>query len=292
MHTMNIGRRVSVFWCGIFLGCIVSTLGYLADDSWTLSMVENFDGPSLNTSLWNIKANQSHCCQLGKEELQLYVPDEVFVKKGRLNIRTRFSEAGVLGPGGKRFNFTSGWIDSKMKFSQQYGKFEANCSLPPRSARGAWPAFWLMPEEDLCWPTGGEIDIFEFNADPLQDNIFGSYHWAPPKACGKDRAPIPGKSFKPAGSGDNWQEQWHVYSLEWSDTEIKYFVDGTQYFSRTSSQVDLPTNEMYIIFDQAVDPILFPPTLSHPGKGYRDGGVLFQVEWVKVWFKKGDLTGQ
>ena len=82
-------------------------------------MIDNFDGASLNTSLWNIKVNQSHCCQLGKEELQLYVSDEVFVKNGWLNLRTRYSEAGVRGPGGKRFNFTSGWIDSKLKFSQK-----------------------------------------------------------------------------------------------------------------------------------------------------------------------------
>ena len=30
------------------------------------------------------------------------------------------------------------------------------------------------PESQLCWPTGGEVDIFEFNGDPLADAVFAS----------------------------------------------------------------------------------------------------------------------
>ena len=142
--------------------------------SWELSFADHFEGDALNTTSWNIKSNESHCCQLGKEELELYMPDEIFIQDGKLNVRTR--HRAEIGPQQKVYHYTSGWIDTKNKFSQRFGKFEANCSLPSRLARGVWPAFWLLPESDLCWPTGGEVDIFEFNADPIQDKTWGSYH--------------------------------------------------------------------------------------------------------------------
>merc|ERR1712196_675076 len=117
-----------------------------------------------------------------------------------------------------------GWIDSKNKFSHRFGRFEANCSLPSRSATGVWPAFWLLPQPSLCWPTGGEIDIFEFNGNRLEDNIYGSYHYG--SSCGKDKAPIPGKGTKPANSSTDWQMDWHIYAIEWSPSGIDFFLDG------------------------------------------------------------------
>ena len=122
--------------------------------------------------------------EISEEELELYMPDEIFIQDGKLNVRTR--HRAEIGPQQKVYHYTSGWIDTKNKFSQRFGKFEANCSLPSRLARGVWPAFWLLPESDLCWPTGGEVDIFEFNADPIQDKTWGSYHWG--DKCGADRA--------------------------------------------------------------------------------------------------------
>lgn len=126
--------------------------------------------------------------------------------------------------------------------------------------------------------------MFEFNGDPLVDQVFGSYHWAPPgnENCGKDRAPIPGKGFQPADSGRGWQQGWHVYGVEWNETAIVYLVDGIPYFTVSSAHADLPTSPMHIIFDQAVDPLLFRPTKLFPGY-YPPTGVFLRVEWVKVW---------
>eukprot|EP01105_Mastigella_eilhardi_P015918 TRINITY_DN3646_c0_g1_i2.p1 TRINITY_DN3646_c0_g1~~TRINITY_DN3646_c0_g1_i2.p1 ORF type:complete len:173 (-),score=31.96 TRINITY_DN3646_c0_g1_i2:38-556(-) len=162
-------------------------------------------------------------------------------------------------------------------FSLLYGRFEANVSLPTRQARGVWPAFWLMPASGVCWPTGGEVDIFEYVGSPLlPDFIYGSYHWAEPNACGKDQAPLPGMAFKEAG--DNWQTGFHVYTAEWSPNEIDYKVDGKQYYKRTSDEVMLPTGPMYIILNQAVQQDLPPGKNCEP---YVDG-VDMVVDWVRV----------
>lgn len=171
---------------------------------------------------------------------------------------------------------------STKDFSQLHGKFEANCSLPSSNSTGIWPAFWLMPQGGACWPTGGEIDIFEFNGNPLEDRIYGSYHWAPPGAenCGKDHAPIPGRGYRPKGAPRGWQQGWHVYGIEWNATSIVFTVDGESYF--TVSHPDLPTDPMYIILNQAVDPWLFRPTPFDPGS-YPPSGVFLRVDWVRVW---------
>ena len=69
-----------------------------------------------------------------------------------------------------------------------------------------------------------EVDIFEMNGNPLEDSIFGSYHWAKPGKCGDDLEPIPGAGFRPAGAAAGWQTGWHVYAVEWSSERLDFFV--------------------------------------------------------------------
>lgn len=182
----------------------------------------------------------------------------------------------------KIFNFTSGWVDTSLKFAQYQGLFEANISMPTRSARGVWPAFWLMPEGSQCWPTGGEIDILEMNGDPLQDRVWASYHWALPGECGKDKEPIPGGSTR-GGPHDDWQMDWHVYSAVWDTTSITYYLDGRLYHTVNASAVLMPTAAMHVIFDQAVDPLLFPPHGDHDTSQYKGDGVSMRVAWVRAY---------
>lgn len=86
------------------------------------------------------------------------------LRTGNLVLRTQRQQA--RGPHGNIYNFTSGWVDTETRWYQKYGRFEARVSLPPQNATGNWPAFWLMPNpatavpKDVCWPVGGEIDIY------------------------------------------------------------------------------------------------------------------------------------
>ena len=41
-------------------------------------------------------------------------------------------------------------------------------------SQGIWPAHWMMPDVDDCWPSKGEIDIMEMvNGDGV---THGTYH--------------------------------------------------------------------------------------------------------------------
>jgi beta-glucanase (GH16 family) len=250
---------------------------------WKLSWSDEFDGPFLNTSLWTVRNNHSHCCDpFGREELQLYVDSAVSVHDGELVLRTRWNPTpGIRHDGSVGiFNYTSGFVDTRGAFAQLQGRFVANCSLPSRAAHGIWPAFWLLPDSSQCWPTGGEVDVFEMVGDPVEDDIYVSYHWG--KSCSADQAPIPGQGTRPAGQPpSDWQVDWHLYEVQWFADRLDFFFDGVLVMSRSSASVQLPTAPMYVIFDQAVDQTFFSP--SPNSSPYTGDGVTLRVAWVRAY---------
>jgi beta-glucanase (GH16 family) len=264
----------------------------LVHASWKLTWSDEFHQDALNLSKWKVQHNFTHCYPPDPcSEHQLYLKEAVRVSEGRLTITT--ARDTVVGPKGQSKPFTSGWIDTKTTFAQQYGKFAANCSLPSSASLGIWPAFWLLPEE-LCWPTGGEIDIFEFGGNVFEDDIFGSYHYG--NVCGKDLYPVPGKGYHPPSKNEHhhknktnyknehhmnnnknnvdWQMEWHVYSVIWTTEALTFYVDDVLYFTRQN--VTLPPTGMYVILNQAVGGVLSAPKGgTYPSE--------LQVEWVRVF---------
>lgn len=117
---------------------------------WTLTFEDNFDGLVLNSSRWNTRQNESHCAPC---EAELYIASRVKVSASNLVITT--TRDHVVGPGGQIYNWTSGWVDTKGKFAQLYGLWEASVILPSQNATGIWPAFWTLPDSNDCWPTQG-----------------------------------------------------------------------------------------------------------------------------------------
>lgn len=55
---------------------------------------------------------------------------------------------------------------------------------------------------------GGEIDVFEYTANPLINDVFGSYRWG--TACDNDNQLLPGAGFPANGSSINWNAAYHV----------------------------------------------------------------------------------
>lgn len=68
---------------------------------WTTVFYDDFSGPSLNATLWNVASNKTH----GSQELELYLKDDVYLENGALVLRTQARQA-YFGP--KLYNFTSG----------------------------------------------------------------------------------------------------------------------------------------------------------------------------------------
>src|SRR4051812_31208542 len=94
---------------------------------WTLVWQDEFNGTTLDASKWNILTRE----QSKHNELQYYLPDEVYVQNGNLRIRSRIRDYGSQ-------HYTSGRLDTSGKFSPVYGRFEIRAKLP--NGKGMWPA--------------------------------------------------------------------------------------------------------------------------------------------------------
>lgn len=117
-------------------------------------------------------------------------------------------------------NITSARITTADKFSQQYGRFEARMKLPIQL--GAWPAFWLMPENpQKTWPLEGEIDILEQSgaSKKEQQRILGAVHFG-------DKWPNNTHYSESILTPTKWGKDFHVYRVDWTPNLIRWSVDN------------------------------------------------------------------
>ena len=71
--------------------------------------------------------------------------------------------------------FVTGGLYTKHKRTIKYGKVEVRAKLG--RAQGAWPAIWMLPDDEIKWPEGGEIDIMEhLNHDSIAYQTVHSYY--------------------------------------------------------------------------------------------------------------------
>ena len=113
------------------------------------------------------------------------------------------------------------------------GRFEARIKLP--DAAGMWPAFWMLPTNpDIGWPMSGEIDIMESTG---QASMFAHGHIHYGEAW-------PNNSFTGAhvlSQPQKWSDDFHVYAVEWEPNEIRWYVDGMLYSTKTPSDLANPS---------------------------------------------------
>ena len=220
-----------------------------SDGTYEVVYFDDFDGTELNADVWSTWNNVTHCSPC---ELSLYMDKNVEVKDGYLTI-TSIRET-VMGPNNEQFDFTSGWVTAKDKLSHYLGKFEVFAKLPSQQATGAWPAHWLMPQSDQCWPTGGEIDIMEATVPPYVDSkppyhIYGSYRWG--TECTEDKQILPGAAYPLVNeTGIDYSADFHTFAVEWTATELIFSVDGEVYETKNNTEVIFPTAPMYYILDR------------------------------------------
>ena len=153
-----------------------------ASAQWKLVWSDEFAGPagaapnaskwtyeSGNNNGWGNNEKEYYCAPglAGQASCDLRNPNLRLDGKGDLVIEARRELAD-----GK---WTSGRMNTRGLFTQQYGRFEARIKLP--KGQGLWPAFWLLGANSKSegWPRCGEIDIME-NLGHEPSKIHGSMH--------------------------------------------------------------------------------------------------------------------
>jgi beta-glucanase (GH16 family) len=132
--------------------------------------------------------------------------------------------------------YTSARINTLGRFERTRGRFEARIQLP--SGQGIWPAFWLLGGNlgSVGWPECGEIDIMEYRGQETRV-VHGSLHG--PGYSGGSALSSPFQLR--LGSFD---EDFHVFAVDWSEDRITWLVDGMAY--KTVRPANLPGGSRWV----------------------------------------------
>jgi beta-glucanase (GH16 family) len=217
-------------------------------NDWKLVWQDEFNDKKLSTNKWNVLVRE----QSKHNELQYYVPDEVYIEKGCLRLRSRIRDYGSQ-------HYTSGRVDTSGKFAPVYGRFEIRARLP--GGKGIWPAHWLYPQnrnwemerlmaqavtngaaklipEERPWYS--EIDIMEFLGHT--NVIYGTLHYHT----------FDGQKKSSSGhlkGEEDFTKDFHVYALEWDPDMMRWYVDGKMIHSTTKG---IPHTPHYLILNTAI----------------------------------------
>ncbi len=209
-------------------------------DGMSLVWEENFDGTSLDPTSWSHETGTGND-GWGNFELQYYRPENTTLQDGHLIITAK--EESFQGS-----NYTSSRIVSQNKRTFQYGRIDIRAALP--EGQGMWPALWMLGNNfsTVGWPRCGEIDIMEMVGGQGRENeIHGTVHWD-----NAGQYANYGQSTElPAGQAQN---QFNVYSIEWTASAIRWYVNGTQYnvIDTTPSGLDEFRENFFFILNLAV----------------------------------------
>jgi beta-glucanase (GH16 family) len=172
---------------------------------------DEFDDSNLDLSKWAFDIGTG-TNGWGNLEEQYYTssPNNIKLDTGYLHITALEQNFGGAA-------YTSSRIKTQELFDTKYGKIESRIKLP--IGQGLWPAFWMLGSNitSVGWPSCGEIDIMEHvNNAP---DIHGTLHY--------DNS---GHTY----FGNNVTcdvTEFHVYSIEWDALSIKWFLDGTLFYT-------------------------------------------------------------
>jgi len=226
--------------------------------NWNLILDSEFNGPSLNTSLWQtgwfgrgVTAGADP-----NEEADCYSPGNVTLPGDNtlhLNVTAVPSTCGGYTEPYTGALITTNPDDGRGPgFQYTYGVLEARVFIPSAGTLLAdWPGVWATGQS---WPTDGEDDVME----GLMGLACATFH--DPSDIGIHTR-VCDKSITPG---------WHTFSSNWQPGQVTYYYDGVPIDIVSSGVTSSP---MYLILDNTV-------RWGDPLDTTADA---MQVQYVRVW---------
>jgi beta-glucanase (GH16 family) len=218
-------------WTQIFADDFTGPAGSLpSSGNWIFDQGHGYPGGPANWGTGEIESNTSNTANVSQDG------------GGNLRITPLRDGAG---------NWTSARIETqRTDFAAPNGgalRIEGRLQLPNVSgaeAQGYWPAFWTLGtpfRSGGVWPSVGEIDIME-NVNAA-NQVWGTLHCgvSPGGPCNETS----GLGGIRNGFSPSLQTAFHTYAIELdksvSPQQIRWFVDGVNYFTVNQNQVDATT---------------------------------------------------
>jgi len=220
--------------------------GYSTPNSYPgMSLVwsDEFTGTSLDASVWNQELGNGSG-GWGNNELEYYTNSlkNTFLSNGNLIIEARKEPIGG-------FNYSSARLTTQNKKTFKYGRIDIRAKLPV--SKGMWPALWMLGSNitSAGWPACGEMDIMEL-VGSSPGRVRSTMHWK--SVAGVHLSS--GADYN-LSSGD-FSQQFHVFSMVWSQDLIKNYVDDKLVLTVTAADLGGVINpfnaNQFFIFNVAV----------------------------------------
>ena len=153
-------------------------------------------------------------------------------------------------------DFSSARLNSKFAFT--YGRVDVKAKLP--EGNGTWPAIWTLGKNinepgaywqtqgfgTTPWPACGELDVMEHGLHAVNE-VSSAIH-------------TPSSSGNTVNTARKFlsdvANNYHVYSMNWSPTQITFLIDGVAYYTYKPNELNAATwpfnLEQYLILNVAM----------------------------------------
>ena len=217
--------------------------GYDAPTSYpgyTLAWSDEFNGTSLDPAAWTFETGGGGW---GNNELEYYTDrsENASLQDGKLVIHALKESFGSA-------SYTSARIKTQGKKEFTFGRIDIRAILP--RGKGVWPALWMLGANinTVGWPACGETDIMELlGQEPTK--VYGTLHYGSLSNHGQR-----GNNY--VLTTGSFSDQFHVFSLEWKQDQISFYIDNNLYQTITKTDIgDYPypfNAPSFFIFNVAV----------------------------------------
>ncbi len=203
--------------------------------AWKLTWSDEFngsDGSAVDSTKWVYDTGGNGW---GNSEYEYYTSGTANAVQQGGNLVITSTTAGASShtcsyPSNGPCQYTSARIKTLGKFSQQYGRFEARIQIP--EGQGIWPAFWMMGDNinTVNWPSCGEIDVME-NVGKEPTINHGSMHMPASGSSSDDQL----TGMYTLAGGAKLGDAFHIYAIEWTSSQVAFYVDDTLYETQTKA---------------------------------------------------------
>ena len=167
--------------------------------------------------------------------------------------------------------YLTGGVYTKDKMSFGFGRIEVRAKL--NGAKGAWPAFWMLPD-NAKWPDGGELDIMErLSFDTFAYQTIHSHYTYTLKI----------KDPKTSATATINPNDFNTYAVEKYPESVVFYINNKKTFSYPRIKTD---KEGQFPFDKHNYYLLLDMQLGGSWVGAvepNDLPVEMEIDWVRFY---------